>query len=215
MTSDSTDFERRSAPRGLHSAPTAVGLGLLAGTACLTAHETAPPPWALVGDSYALWAAVPLVAAVNATTARRGWGLALLASVGLVLGYYGSLLVFLGRGDVAARVLFWCLLAFMISTVVGPSITQGRNDRLRGVVAGAVGAVFPAEILIGVSLIPVNGIVGGLFAVGWTALGVVLASAVPRTTAGRVTSAIVFVTALSMARGGSDLVLTLFDLVTN
>lgn len=208
------DHHERQAGHSRGSVSVAFGIGVLAGTLVLAAHEMAPLPWSHVGESYALWAAIPLLAASQASTTLRALGLAWLSSLGLVGGYYGSLVVFLGRGDYTSRMIFWAVLALGLGCFVAPGVVRCRDDRIRGAVSGVVGAVFPGELLLDLGGFSLDDSSGRLFAGAWAVLGLALALTVPRTRWGLITAVVGLLGALPLIGPGHSLVLRIFDLVT-
>lgn len=120
---------------------------VVVGVLSLLAHEYLPAGPDLIGHSAALWLAFAFYLGARSeravdAVAAGGFGL-----IGVVLSYYGALLLFLGRTDFANTQKFWLLASVVGGPIFGclGYLYRSRRAVLSGFAAAALGAVFIAE----------------------------------------------------------------------
>ncbi len=140
---------------------TIAGIGLATGVLSQFAQDLLPDAWSQVGNSISPWLLVAFL--LGSTMPDRRWAVA--AGVGAlalaVVGFYATTTIRFGIGGGTASLVFWGLGALVGGSVFGLAGFGWRTSpdrRLRALAIGLLGAVFIAEGVYQLRVVPASSV---------------------------------------------------------
>ena len=162
------------------------GIGLATGVLSQLAQDLLPDAWSQVGNSISPWLLVAFL--LGSRMPDRRWAIS--AGVGALLlavvGFYATTTIRFGIGGGTTALVFWGLGALVGGSVFGLAGCEWRTSpdrRLRALAIGLLGAVFIAEGLYQLRVVPASS-VGPAYLVVGAAIPLILGRSWPDRVAG-------------------------------